>query len=138
MKVKDIESANKKIDEVEAKYYESNEEAKKFVASVGTLYKVIKYGESSIRIRAFMPRVVRLRVLKAGRILQEVKTDEEIRKADEMIYPILAEMCVDKPFNEDKFWRYVDNQTGCAQKVLMDMMEEVSSTEKKVETFRTE
>jgi hypothetical protein len=45
-------------------------------------------------------------------------------------------MCLDAPYNNAKTWEKVDEATGVAQKVLLDIMEVVNSTEKSIETFR--
>jgi hypothetical protein len=130
------EEEYEKIDKQEAKLLAANEDVKKLIASANKIHKVIRIGDINVRIRAFMPRGVRLKVLKAGTILKKVKTDEDVLNADKLVYPIIAEMCLDFPYNKAKTWEDVDEKTGVAQKVLLDIMEVVNSTEKSIETFR--
>ena len=133
---KNLEEEYDKIDKQEQKALEASEDVKKLIASANKIHKVIKIGDIEIRIRAFMPRSVRLKVLKAGTILKKIRTDEDVLAADKLVYPIIAEMCLDSPYNLVKTWESVDEATGVAQKVLMDIMEVVNSTEKSIETFR--
>jgi len=133
---KNLEEEYDKIDKQEQKALEASEDVKKLIASANKIHKVIKIGDIEIRIRAFMPRSVRLKVLKAGTILKKIRTDEDVLAADKLVYPIIAEMCLDSPYNIAKTWESVDEATGVAQKVLLDIMEVVNSTEKSIETFR--
>ena len=138
MKKESLEEQYDKIDKQEEKLLEANEEVKKLIASVNKLHKVIKIGDIDVRIRAYMPRHVRMSLLKTHNALKRMDTDDSIIKADQMLYPLIAEMCLDSPFNKPATWKRIDEETGIIQSVLINMLEVVNSTDKQVESFRAE
>jgi hypothetical protein len=130
------DEAFKELEKKEVKTLEEDESIKKLISSSSTIFKTIKIGEQPIRIKAYMPRTVRIRLLKTGNSLKSAKTDEQILKIEGQIYPIIASMCMDPPFNDVKTWIYLDEKIGCAQNVLIEILGEVTVTDKSIEKFR--
>ena len=133
-----LEDEYDKIDKQELRALESDAKVRELISSANKVHKVIKVGDIDVRIRAYMPRIVRLRLMKAGNELKKVNSEETITKVERMMYPIVADMCLDPPYNNPKTWEIVDEETGVVQTVLFDIMEAVNKTEKDVETFRQE
>jgi hypothetical protein len=132
----DEDEAFKELEKREVKTIEENESIKRLLSSSSTVFKEIKIGDQSIRVKAFMPRAVRMRLLKTGNALKNAKSDDQILKIESQIYPIIAAMCIDPPFNNAKTWVYLDEKIGCAQNVLIEILGEVTVTDKSIEKFR--
>ena len=131
----DVEQGHKELDNYEEKVIESNEAVKRLIVSVNSNHKEITIGTEKICIRPYMPKKIRAAAVKVGRQLQEA-TEETLPLIEEGIYPIVAAMCVDAPFTDEKVWVAVDSETGCIQDVLMRIIEEVNKVDESVKSFR--
>lgn len=138
MKKEKLEEGYDAIDKQELRALESDAKVRELISSANKIHKVIKVGEVEVRIRAYMPRSVRLKLMRTGVILKRIDSEKVMVEADKLIYPIIAEMCVDTPYNNPKTWQIVDEETGMVQQFLMNIMEAVNKTEKDIETFRQE
>jgi len=131
----DIEAENKALDLVEEKYIVDNDKVKELIVSTNTSYKEISIGTVTLRIKSYMPKKTRKDALRVGRELEGANEDT-ISAIEEKLYPIIASMCVDGPFTDALTWKHIDEQTGCVQAVLFEMINEVMKTDEKVKSFR--
>jgi Flp pilus assembly secretin CpaC len=136
MKKFNEDEAYQELEEREVKQFEEHEEIRQILSASKKIHKTIKVQGVDVQIRAFMPRSVRLKLLKLGNALKAAKTAEEAQKAESAVYPILAEMCIEDPYNTAKLWVFLDKEIGCAQQAVIDIMEAVNSTDKQIEDFR--
>lgn len=131
----DEDKAMRELDEMEFKDLEDDENIKSLIASTNKVFKTIHIGEADIRIKQYMPKKVRAEALKAGRAL-EVATEENLSEAENKLYPVVASMCIDKPFSKPETWKYIDEKTGCIQDVILKIIAEVNKTDGDVKSFR--
>jgi hypothetical protein len=132
----DEDTAFEELEQFEIKKLESNEEIRKLISDQSSLYKTIEIGETKIRIKAYMPRNIRLKLLKIGGDTKRAKTEEEVIKAEKRLYPLIAGMCLDDPFNKQKTWLYLDTKLGCIQDVVLKIISEVNKVDEKLKSFR--
>lgn len=132
----DEDEAFGELEQVEIKEIESHEEVKKLISNQSSLNKQIVVGGIPIKIKAYMPRTVRIKIMKAGNDLKKCKNEEDISKIERRLYPIIASMCIDDPFDKAKTWAYVDEKTGCIQDVIYKIVSEVHKLDEDVKSFR--
>jgi hypothetical protein len=132
----DEDEAFNELEQVEIKEIESHDEIKKLISNQSSLYKQIEVAKVQIKIKAYMPRSVRLKIMKAGNDLKKCKTEEDISKIERRLYPIIAAMCIDEPFNKASTWNYIDEKTGCIQDVIFRIVSEVHKLDEDVKSFR--
>ena len=132
----DVNEEFKKLDAVEVKLMEENEEVKSLLNSISTSCKNITIGEANIRIKAFMPKRLRSAFMKVGGEISNIEGIEGLEEVEQKFYPLVAQMCVDAPFNDAKSWQFIDERQGCIQEVVMKIIAEVNSTDVKIKSFR--
>lgn len=132
----DEDAEFKKLEEVEVKTLEDNEELKSLLNSVKIASKTIRLGNKDIRIRAYMKKNVRMRFIKISKQLGDIENVETVEKIEQQFYPLVAAMCLDPPYNESKTWQFIDDKEGCIQDVTMKIIAEVNSTDVKIKSFR--
>jgi hypothetical protein len=132
----DVNEEFKKLDAVEVKLMEENEEVKSLLNSINTSCKNIKMGEVNIRIKAFMPKKLRSAFMKVGGEVSKIEGIEGLDAVEREFYPLVAQMCVDAPFNNAKTWQFIDERQGCITEVVMKIIAEVNSTDVKIKSFR--
>jgi hypothetical protein len=132
----DVEEEFKKLDDVEIKAFESNEEIKQLISGMRTTFRKIKLGGKEIRIKPYMPKQVRKRFLRVSKDLTDVQDVEGVEEIERRFYPLVAAMCVDAPYNESKTWQYLDEAEGCIQDVTMKIMAEINKADSDVKSFR--
>jgi hypothetical protein len=132
----DEDAAFNELEQTEVKFIEKNEEVKKLISNQSSLHKEIVVGNTTIKIRAFMPRATRIRIMKAGNDQKKVKTEEDLVKIEKRLYPIVASMCLDDPFNKAKTWEYIDEKIGCIQDVILKIVSAVHKVDEDIKSFR--
>jgi hypothetical protein len=132
----DVNAENNSLDEAEVKVLEQNEELKSLLTSVKSTYKTIKLGTKDIRIKAYMPKKVRLDIIKATKELGNVEDAEDVDKTERKFYPLVAAMCIDAPYSDEKTWQFIDERESCIQDVTMKIIAEVNTTDVKIKSFR--
>lgn len=132
----DADSEFKKLDDFEIKKYEENEEIKTLLSSARKSYKFIDVGGRKIKIRAYMQKATRKKLIKVGKAYNKTEDVEDIDIIEAMFYPIVAEMCIDPPFNDPKAWQYIDEQEGCIEDVVSKILAAVNETEGGIKSFR--
>ena len=132
----DLDEEYEKLDALEVKILEQNEEVKKIISTQNSASKTITFGGVEIKIRAYMPRAVRLKIMKAGNDLKSVKTEKELRAIEKRLYPIISEMCMEKPYTDPKTWHVIDVKTSAIQEVLFKIVSEVTQTDEAIKSFR--
>jgi hypothetical protein len=80
---------------------------------------------------------------KVRKILTESKnvvgsSDDPMRAQDGIIYQVIADICVDEPFNDPVTWATIDAGTtdGRVYKIFMDLMQKIGGGDKALQTFR--
>lgn len=132
----DIDEEFKKLDEVEIKEFEKNEELMGLLSNMRTSYKKINFAGKDIRIRSYMAKQIRKRILKISHDIQDVQDIEGLEAIEKRLYPLIAAMCIDAPYNDAKTWQYLDDNEGCIQDVTSKILLEVNKTDKEIKTFR--
>jgi hypothetical protein len=52
------------------------------------------------------------------------------------MYQVIAEMCVESPFDTSEAWSIIDDETGIVPEVLKRIYAVISETEEQVKRFR--
>jgi len=129
----DVETANKELDNFEVNLLDKNEKIKELIASANHAFSTISLEGVDLRIKKYMPKKIRHRMLKLAKKYEDV---ERIDEAEDELYALVASMCIDDPFNKKESWLYLDNETGCIQEVVIKIANEVSKTDKDIKSFR--
>ena len=134
----DEELAFEELEQVEIKEFESNEDIKKLISDQSSLHKTIKLGKIPIKIKAYMPRNIRLKLLKLRAENAKVKNEDDLIKVEKKLYPLVSGMCLEEPYNNPKTWLYIDTELGCIQEVVFKIVSEVYKVDEELKSFRRE
>jgi len=119
------------------KLVESNVEMQEMIKAKGTLVKEVQVGSMRLKIVPFASRKMRRRILKVGTEFQAIKTEAELDAGERQLYEVLAEICLEPPYNNWQAWLYFDEKTdGGAINVLYALMSEVMNVEGNLKKFR--
>lgn len=89
----------------------------------------------TIRIRAIIPFEVRKQIIELQ--TKDFGDDfEKMKAADDMMYTVMADLCLDAPWTNQESWRYIDQQLGIAPRVWKDMILAIKTGEVTRKSFR--
>ena len=128
----ELQEISQKLTEERAKMLEADERVRKMILSSKERYKIVKIGETDVRIRPTIPRDVRRQIEKI------TKSDSSVEESEVLMYSLIARMCLDDPFDKSDTWEYIDNETGQAMEFLAMIYKEALSTESEIRDFRRE
>ncbi len=131
----DEAKVDKEFDDMEMQELLSNENIKSVISSANKTYRTIKLGDTDINIKQYMPKKVRHTLIQISHNLESA-TEGDLESIEAEMYPLVASMCVDNPFTKASTWKYLDNETGCIQDVLIKIANEVSKTDSDIKSFR--
>ena len=128
----DIQELNQKLTAERQKLLEQDENVRKMILSSKERYKIVRIGETDVRIRPTIPRDVRRQI--------EVitKSDSSVEESEVLMYSLIARMCLDDPFDKADTWEFIDNSTGEAMNFLSLIYKEALNTESEIRNFRRE
>jgi len=110
------------------------EQVRQIISRTKGQTKEVMVGGIPVRIKAAIPRPLRLRLERAA---QETKNEEaDPEEFDDEMYKIMSELCMDEPWTNPQVWKYIDNETGETPKVFTQIMTEIYSDELKLQNFR--
>jgi len=118
-----------KLEQITSAQDAEKEKIRELIVNEGSRTKEIAVGGQSIRIRATIPREIR-------RDVQAHDDEEDVDKTEQMMYSLIAKMCVDAPFNNPDTWKLIDDETGIAIEVFTAVFKEASDTEAAIKRFR--
>jgi hypothetical protein len=125
-----LEAEDKRLTEVRKQILEQDETIRKMVLSAKDRYKIVKIGETEIRIRPTIPRDVRKEIEKI------TKSDSGVEESEHLMYDLISKMCLDDPFDKADTWEYIDNETGSVMSFLADVYRTALDTEAAIKSFR--
>jgi len=128
----DVQELNQKLTAERQKLLEQDENVRKMILSSKERYKIVRIGETDVRIRPTIPRDVRRQI--------EVitKSDSSVEESEVLMYSLIARMCLDDPFDKADTWEFIDNSTGEAMSFLSEIYKEALNTESEIRNFRRE
>ena len=126
----ELEALNQKLTEERKKILEEDEKIRKMITSSKERYKVVNIGETEVRIKPTIPRDVRREIERI------TKSDSSVEESENLMYELIAKMCLDDPFNKADTWEYIDNETGQCMEFLASIYKEALSTEAQIKNFR--
>jgi hypothetical protein len=93
--------------------------------------RTIKVGDLEIKVRISIPKGLR------RKINDMASSDtEDMDKVESGMYQVIAEMCVESPFDTAEAWSIIDEETGIVPEVLKRIYAVISETEDQVKRFR--
>lgn len=124
---------DQELEDAEIKDFKDNAQLKAIIATSKARKMAIRIGEVDINIRASIPKGLRERIVKAAKLWQSGNVDDT---TDDEIYEIMAQLCLDDPYNAPALWKYVDQETGDVPVLLKQMMEKITGVEDTAKRFR--
>ena len=160
----DEDAAFKELESIEATELVDNESLRQLLTDVSKRYKEYKVRDSTIRIKAAISGGLKTKILEfhaKTQRLQRLALDAPVRKKNESqehylarvdaytasvgelakeidteTYSTLAALCLDYPFNTPDAWVIVEEETGLAANLLMEILRDILDTEKQIIEFR--
>lgn len=127
----DAEAALAKLNEVQRKDIEGNERVRKLITSNKDRFKVVAAGGFEIKVRALIPRKLRHELAEMA-----TRKTSSLEENEQMMYEVIAAMCIEKPFDDPVMWEYFDAELGIAEEVLDMIFELNKKTEGEVKSFQ--
>ena len=128
----DTEQAHSELKQIEYDEFKENAEIKAIVANHKAKRISVKQGDIEIFIRSALPKSLRDKIINISKKYELGDTET----ADEEIYEIMAEICLDEPYTKPAAWKYIDEETGAVPDVLKQMIERIAGTESAAKRFR--
>ena len=148
----DVDKAFEELDRKEQEQIDFGLEAESFIFNTKKRHIVVTFSETEIKVKPALPRDVALKLAKMqARALKEVKKYENLNEDDvteelfdevdiyretEAIAEILADLCLDKPFNGKEFWIYFEQETDSLSLVFKEIVTAIRGSEDKIIEFR--
>jgi len=126
---------NNSMDELKQEDYkdfQENAELKAIIAGQQAKSCTLDVNGIEIKFKAAIPKGLRDRLIKVARQYEM----GEVEKADEEIYEILAQICINPPFTNPKSWKYIDLETGEVPNLMQSMIEKITKLEGAAKSFR--
>jgi len=123
---------DKQLEQEEYKDFKENAQLKAIIAGHNAKRVSVKQGDIEIFIRPALRKGLRDRIVK---IAKEYESGD-IENADQEIYDVMAEICLDPPYNNPAAWKYSDEETGAVPDVLKQMIEKIAGVEQTAKRFR--
>jgi hypothetical protein len=120
-----VQEAFKEADEMEAESLRSNSNISRLIASSKNAIETIEVDGVVIRFHGFLPRKVR-------RVVQSMSTEN----SDVLMYTILAELCIDGPYNKPTTWAFMEAEGGDVSGYLAKIMSKIQARTKQMIAFQ--
>ncbi len=127
-----MSDADKELENEEYKDFKENAQLKAIIAGHKAKRVSVKQGDVEIFILPALPKGLRDRIVKIAREYES----GDIERADEEVYEVMAEICLDPPYTKAAAWKYIDEETGAVPDVLKQMIERIAGTENTAKRFR--
>lgn len=155
----DVEQAHRELDEYVSGIAADHSEVRRFLEIQGEQSTVVTVegaaGRVDIRVVAMIPWSVRARIGRFGadaKRLARQEADEwrrasagediEIHDPDPIeiqrpMYEVLADLCLDSPWNDWRTWAGIDVRTGAAPDMLERILAQITPQENQIKSFRS-
>ena len=125
-------SDDEELQKEEYKDLVENVQLKAIIAGSRAKRVSVKQGDVEIFIRSALPKPLRDRIISISKKYELGETET----ADEEIYEVMAQICLDEPYTKPAAWKYIDEETGVVPDVLKQMIEKITGTEGAAKRFR--
>jgi len=127
-----ITEEDKELEREEYKDFKENAELKAIIANSKAKRVFVTQGDIQIFIRGSLPKGLRDRII----FIAKEYESGDIETADDKVYEIMAEICLDSPYNKPEVWAYIDRETGEVPGILKQMIEKIAGAESAAKRFR--
>lgn len=132
-----IETAREELKQRAESDRVENEQVRNLITSIKGKVVTIKYENVEIRVPASIPHEVKSKAFEMTRLRKELEDDGgSLSDVLEPTYEILANLCLDHPWNQVDTWRTIEEQTGASDKILLHIMDGLIESDKKIKKFR--
>jgi len=97
--------------------------------------KTVKWGEMTIKIRGYLTRKVRFDIASLDKEMNRMDV-ESLSMIEGKIYNVLAELCLEDPFNNPDTWRDIDIRTGCVFDFMNEVISKAYAPKEGIDSFR--
>lgn len=123
-----------RLKDFEVKELESNESVQKIIENAKARHLIFDLCGEPIKIVAAFPREVRYFYEK-----NRTRTDKDkltFESVEHDSYEIMAQLCVESPYNTKQFWEYFDTHTGMFWGTFNSIYQGIEKNEEKIGDFR--
>jgi hypothetical protein len=134
----DVEQARDELIGIEEQIEEKNETVENFIFKIKGRFITFTYEGVDIRVKGAVPHSVKERAFDLKRRRRELEEDD-LESLDEVLQPtyeILADICLDDPWNRKSTWEHIEKETGASDVILGKILEEIAEADKQVGKFR--
>lgn len=154
----DVDQAHDELEAHVSGLAVDNAEVRKFLLIQGERFETVRIegsaGTVEIRVVAVVPWGVRSQIARlaaetkraARREAEEMQraaageeieiTDPDLIEMQRPMYEILADLCIDAPWNDWRTWAGIDIRTGSAPNMLERILVQIAPQEDKIRSFR--
>jgi hypothetical protein len=128
----DENKALKELEKTEYDEFKENAQIKAIIAGSKAKVKSFTIGDIEIKIKSAIPKGVRDKIAALSKEYQ----NGEFAVADENMYVVLSEVCIEEPWTKPAAWKMIDAETGEVPNIILKVVEVISSTEASAKNFR--
>jgi hypothetical protein len=134
----DPEQAREELIELVEQTEHKNEAVENLIFKIKGKYLTFTYEGVDIRVKGAVPHSVKQKAFELKQRRKELEEDGE-ESLDEVLrptYQILADICLDSPWNLEKTWEHIEIETGASDTILGKILEQIAETDKEIGKFR--
>lgn len=139
MENKFVTDAFEEIPQLELQQLESDERVRKAIVAPDENFGTITYGGAEIRIKLFLPKSLRHKMVKTRNTIEGASSEETLAITERTMYELLGDICIDEPWNKWTTWAYIDeksNNVGGVQSIFIQVLARIAQAAEDVKNFR--
>jgi len=133
----DADAALEELKRMKQQHLESLPEVTELLTTEARRHKVVKYGNTSIKVRAAIPYDVQKAAEETRKAAEEMdEKGDTSAEVEVRMYQMLASLCIEAPWNRWQTWALVNMESGSAPTKLRDILGVITNSEKQIVSFR--
>jgi hypothetical protein len=127
------------LTELEIQKLDGDERIRKAISAPDENFGMVNYGGVDIKIKLFLPKSVRHKMVKTNTALEGANTEETLAISERTMYELLGMVCIDEPWNKWQTWAYIDeksNNVGGVQSIFIQVLARIAQAAEDVKNFR--
>lgn len=134
----DPDLEREKLKEIAEGIEQKNEAVEQLIFKIKGKHLTFTYEGTDIRIKGSVPHSVKEKAFELKQRRKELEEDgaESLDEVLRPTYEILADICLDDPWNKESTWEHLEKETGASDVILGKILEHITESDKDIGKFR--
>jgi hypothetical protein len=127
-----------KLKEIAEGIEQKKDQIEELITKIKGKFITFDYDGIKIRVKGAVPHSVKQKAFDLKQRRKELEDDgaESLDEVLQPTYDILADICLDSPWNSASAWKQVEEETGASDVILGRILEQIADTAKSIKKFR--